>query len=538
VPRRVETIAFGATGPFLEIHVGMRTLSSLLALSIATLTACVGDIGGEDEATPVLLAMSSDQITLGQPLDFIGGNFMNNTKGSHSEVHFKGTFTSTAGKNYAVDQRIRTSWADGNRIVWPFVGPYMNPFTGKDGDQTGEFKGDVTAINVIEADGAKDEIESSPLPTTLAFGPSIIVRDFQPLDAQCDEPAKRVLGGFKYKISVEAVGFTPVNFTYIIAGENKAEPPRTYRQLAKGTTDTFGSDGKLTFAPVLNTEPFYLVGFSVRAMGTDGVERQMNLVLGVHRPIEYIDSGEVQIAQIEPAKPDSGCLSGGDTVGSTVSYTETTTETRTRTLGVTFDESWLDSISNMTGGSRSTTNSVNWNYTHTEMEGWSFGWDASVSVTAGGKVGLPLVAEGSLSTTVTGGIRGDHTWGYSDSRSVGGDHSETDTESWATTSSQSHNVGKGSSDFWAVSSADSKSLGFSGLILPGRFGVFYRQVTRTAIPGKVVAYNLCGNAEVVAESVFFDYLWSLELAQGDTCSPLPKTKLPDAQCLLAPCGTP
>jgi hypothetical protein len=63
-------------------------------------------------------------------------------------------------------------------------------------------------------------------------------------------------------------------------------------------------------------------------------------------------------------------------------------------------------------------------------------------------------------------------------------------------------------------------------------------VTRIAIPGKVVAYNLCGNAEVVADAYFFDYLWSLELAQGESCSPLPESHLPEAECLMSPCGTP
>ncbi|HEV7556992.1 MAG TPA: hypothetical protein VGO00_16110, partial [Kofleriaceae bacterium] len=153
-----------------------------------------------------------------------------------------------------------------------------------------------------------------------------------------------------------------------------------------------------------------------------------------------------------------------------------------------------------------------------------------------GSIGLPLVAEGSLSLTEQGGIHHDHSWGYSDSRSVGGDHSESDTESWATTSTTSHSVTKGGSDFWAVSSADSKALMFTGLILPGRYGVFYRQTTRIAMPGSVIAYNLCGTPQVVANADFFDYQWSLELAQGDTCSPLPESHLPAAQCLLAPCG--
>ena len=43
-------------------------------------------------------------------------------------------------------------------------------------------------------------------------------------------------------------------------------------------------------------------------------------------------------------------------------------------------------------------------------------------------------------------------------------------------------------------------------------------------------------AEVVADAEFFDYQWSLELAQGDTCSPLPASHLPPAQCIMSPCA--
>jgi len=510
----------------------------LVAISIiASLASCTGGISGDGVPAPVLLALSTQKITVGSPIDFIGANFMNNTKSGHTEIRFEGTFTATSGKTYAVDYKLRPRWSDGNRVVWPFVGPYMNPFTGKSPDQLGEFKGTVKAVNVTELDGDRAEAESDAVPTVLKFEPSIIVRDFQPLQAKCDEPAKRVLGGFAYKIQVEAVGFTPVNFTYIIGGEIKGERPRVFRKIAAGATDTFGANSEMVFAPVPDAEPFYLAGFAVRAMGTDGLERSMQLVIGVHRPIEYIDTGETLLAQIEPAKPDSGCLSGGETNGTTVSYTQTTTETRTRTLGLTWDEQWLNSIQNTQGGSTTRSNSVNWSLSHTDTENWGFGWDASTTVGGGAEASVFGLAKASLTASVTGGIRNDHNWGYSDTRSVGGDYTESDTESWATSSTNSHSVSSGGSDFWAVSSSDSKSLAFTGLVLPGRFGVFYRQVTRVAIPGRIVAYNLCGNAEVVAEAHFFDYLWSLELAQGETCNPLPKSHLPEAQCIMAPCGS-
>ncbi|CAN5471012.1 hypothetical protein BH11MYX1_BH11MYX1_02580 [soil metagenome] len=507
---------------------------SCVLLALATCAACASADGGSDQKPPTLLAMSASSISIGEPLNFVGGDFLNYSKAGHTEIRFKGTFKSTSGTTYAVDHRVRPEWIDGNHVTWAFVGPYSNPFTGKGGDQLGTFEGDVTAVNILGTDNNRVEAESVAVPATLVFKPSLIIRDLQPLDASCDEPATHVLGGYAYKISVEAVGFTPKNFSYIIADSNG--PPRVFRTIAKAQTDTFGMNDELIFAPVPDAQPFYLVDVGVMAVDTDGLEHKMELTIGVHRPIEYIDSGESKIAQIEQARPDSGCLSGGDTNGTTVSYTQTTTDTRTRTLGVTWDENWLNSVQNTHGGSQTTTNSVNWQVSHTDTQNWEFGWMAQDSVEVGGKVGLPVIAEGSLKNTLTGGIHRNHSWGYSDSRSVGGDHSESDTESWATTNTASHSVSQGGTDFWAVSSAESKSLSFTSLILPGQFGVFYRQTTRIATPASIVTYNLCGKPQVVADANFFDYQWSLELAEGPTCAPLPISRLPAAQCLMAPCS--
>jgi hypothetical protein len=513
----------------------MRTLHRLVLFAIAPLAGCTGYIDEAAGSPPVLLAMSTQHVAIGDPIDFIGGNFLNYTQNEHSEIRFKGTFTGTSGKTYAVDYRVRTLWADGNHVTWPFVGPYANPFTGKGDDQLGTFDGQVTGINVVGTDSNREEAEGGGIHTTLEIGPSLIIRDFEPLEAMCDEPAKHALGGYAYKMSVEAVGFTPRNFSYVLTDESSPEP-RVFRQLAKGQTDSFGTDGEMVFAPVPDSAPFYLADIGVMALGTDGQEHKIQLTIGVHRPIEYIDSGIPQIAEIEQAKPDSGCLAGGEANGTTVSYTQTTTDTRTRTIGENWDENWLKSVSNMQGGSTTQTNGVNWNVTHTDMQGWEFGWMVQDAQSVGGDASLFGLAKVSLQNTLTGGIHRNHTWGYSDSRSVGGDYSEADTESWATTNTTSHSVSQGGSDFWAVSSADAKSLQFTGFILPGQFGVFYRQTTRIAIPASIIAYNLCGTPQVVASADFFDYQWSLELAQGPTCSPLPPSHLPPAQCLMAPCG--
>jgi hypothetical protein len=80
-------------------------------------------------------------------------------------------------------------------------------------------------------------------------------------------------------------------------------------------------------------------------------------------------------------------------------------------------------------------------------------------------------------------------------------------------------------------------MGFQGMILPGEYGLFYRQTSRLALPGAIVAYDLCGAPNVVAETQLQDYIWSVDLAQGAECPPFPETDLPEPECFQQPCTT-
>ena len=69
------------------------TLKQCMALAVASgLASCAGLIDNSNEGAPTLLAMSKTSITIGQPLDFIGGDFLNYSKDGHTEPKFKGTF--------------------------------------------------------------------------------------------------------------------------------------------------------------------------------------------------------------------------------------------------------------------------------------------------------------------------------------------------------------------------------------------------------------------------------------------------------------
>jgi hypothetical protein len=222
-----------------------------------------------------------------------------------------------------------------------------------------------------------------------------------------------------------------------------------------------------------------------------------------------------------------------------VTYTEQETDTRSRTVGVNWNQEWREEISETQGTSTTETNGVSVEVSESETVGTEWGWEDGRDISGGGNAG------GSLFGVVEVGVSGEYkdihrehrSWNASRTvgRTVGRSYSRSDTESWAFTQTIGQSVSQGGSDFWTIESSSSTIVSFEGLILPGEYGVFYRQTTRLAIPGAVVSYNLCGEPEIVAETNFYDYAWSVDLAQGAECPPFPESSLPEAQCLIAPC---
>ena len=517
----------------------MRTLGLIgLPLTLALgAAACTADVAEMPESPPLVLGLSRTQVTVGQQLEIVGGNFLSGPNG-HTEIRLDGEYHTKNGPVYPVSMQFRPHWEDGNRLVWAQFGPFDVPFS-PSGDELGTFHGSVTAVN-FQANGAT--VESKPAEVTLEVLPSIIIRELQPLTANCAEPSRVILGGFPYQVSVEALGFEPVNFSYVVFGEPGVEAPRIIRKQASGTADSYGQDGDLFFRLPPPELPFYVGTFAVTALGTDGVERAVALSYGVHNAIEYVNVRKVNVAEIEAAVPVSGCHSGGDTQGRTLTYSEQTTDTRQRTVGVTWNESFSEQASSTNGGSTSTTYGISYEISQSETQGWEMGFSSSIGAELGGgvKFGVPGVVEvgvnPKLSITMTSSrsIYGSSTRGYS----VGRNYSTTDTESWAFTQTRGHEVSQGGQDFWTVSSSDSTIMQFQGMILPGEYGVFYRQTTRIGVQGAIVAYNLCGAPTVVADATFYDFIWSVDLAQGDECPPFPESDLPDAECFQAPCTAP
>src|SRR5690606_2343815 len=190
------------------VETTMRTLGLIgLPLTLALgAAACTADVAEMPESPPLVLGLSRTQVTVGQQLEIVGGNFLSGPNG-HTEIRLDGEYHTKNGPVYPVSMQFRPHWEDGNRLVWAQFGPFDVPFS-PSGDELGTFHGSVTAVN-FQANGAT--VESKPAEVTLEVLPSIIIRELQPLTANCAEPSRVILGGFPYQVSVEALGFEPVN---------------------------------------------------------------------------------------------------------------------------------------------------------------------------------------------------------------------------------------------------------------------------------------------------------------------------------------
>lgn len=509
-------------------HMGLVIVGLVVVISGA---GCALGLAEPEEEPPVVVGFTRSAVAVGESLSILGGNFLNNSDG-YTRVVLEGEYTTTAGNVYPVVYELRPHRESGIELVWSPIGPYTVPFS-PTGDELGVFDGTITAINV-----GKDGFEyvSEATPVSLEILPSLILTELQPTDAECTQPSKVILETFNYKISVRALGFTPLNYTYVTSSPH-AETPRIQRVAATGVTDQFGLDGEFFFEPVPQEVPFYIGTMVAASLGDDGIERALALNIGVHRPIEYIFHDEFEVAEIEPAQPDGGCNHGGSSLPVMLSYEETTVETRSRQLGINWNEEWQETHSGTVSASRTETNAVGATVSQDVTGGWEYELERGRDITGGFQVsgGFSALVEGS------GLVKGEYTdvrrekgklyGSVTDGYSVRQDYSVADTESWAFTGSSGYNLAIGNSDFWTVTSTDSITRSFSPTLLPGQTGMFFRQATRQAIRGSVIAYNRCGVPEVVADSNLFTYEWGLAFATGSACPP--KSPMEDPVCHFA-----
>jgi|GEM_PF-2299326 len=515
---------------FFAAKCGRTALSLGLVASLGL--ACGGEpeevqtVEPTPETNARVLALSRYKASVGSLIEAYGTDFPRSSEGT-TELRFVGTFRTASGANEPIDMAVPVRRVDAGTLRWGSFGPYENPFSRS--NEIGWFHGTVGA-RVIARDGT---VTDEPNPTTIDFEvkPSVIVHDLQPITATCDSGVLRGLGGAAYRISVEAVGFEPKTFTYIISAPALQMEPLKVRTLAQSTMDTIGQRADLVLPPVPEGVPSYGAIITIQAESVNGDMVQSSFGLGVHRPLEIFYNGNVEVAEVLAPVPTSGCIPGG-TLGVNVSYSESQAETRSRSFAVAWSESWLDSHTVSQGSSEtiglSERNGVGFSTTNGQSLNWSLGSEV------GGSIGLDKLVQMGVKVNAEVGGATNQSATQSANREQGVNAASTTTETESVSQSQGGTQGEALG--WSVSSSEVISRGFGGFIIPTTYGVFYRQTLRLMRRAALVAYNQCGYAQVVGEVDFTDWTWSPDLALGDACPPLPASNLPPAECNISPCA--
>jgi len=268
----------------------------------------------------------------------------------------------------------------------------------------------------------------------------------------------------------------------------------------------------------------------------------------------------------------AGSMGGSEAAASSVTVTDMSTEGGSETVTDMFSDSTT----------RTRTTSIDFNEASTDSYGWSvnsevFG-EVNGSVTVGASGGIPLgvleVKGEATAGFVVGGRRGSGETGgtsrtsgisagstdtasststESQSRAAGShwarsqtyaeSNSFTRTDTWNTTksfseaSTQSHSIamslGESDTETFSVSTTDAEALHTTSEVFAGQFGMWFRQTTRLARRGTIVAYDLCGNGSAVGDVNLNDWTWAPDLAIATTCPPEPN--FPEAECRISPC---
>lgn len=486
---------------------------------------------------PSIGSLSRERITIGQELEFEGDGFVDDERG-YTVVTFRGRFTTSSGAVENVDLTIAPEVMSEGGLRWSQFGPYRVPFVPA-GNETGVFEGRVFATNVSTI-GAGDRVQSTPADASLEVLPSIVVRELQPDGAACAIVAESAINLLPYRVQVEAVGFQPARFRYVLSPGAISDPESlagsatelVLEHDATGPIDALAESERPRFAEVPYGLQAYRGSISIHAEETDGTSHELQVRLTVRRPLEVSFAAAIVPAQIYEPVPVSGCIPGGIN-GRSVNYSESHSEVRERSMSVGWSRDWETSYTEGQSQNYQDGNTESNRVGFSTADGSNWNWNVNGKVY--GEGGVSFVASGKAGFEVGGGVGGGGSRETTNSR----DREWQESHSWGEAIERSATLsaaeGESGSDTWTVSSAESQALEFSAFLLPNQFGTFYRQTTRLVRTGAVVAYDLCGVPIPVGDLTLDDYTWAPELAMSPECPPFPESAFPDAQCLQPPC---
>lgn len=134
------------------------------------------------------------------------------------------------------------------------------------------------------------------------------------------------------------------------------------------------------------------------------------------------------------------------------------------------------------------------------------------------------ILSSSTSNTITesSGLSSNRIWNMSESSTSGKVVSEANSESLAKTI--------------VDSSTSSTTFSYSAYLPRGRYGIFFRQTSRYVKLSEIIKYNLDGFPSHGGFITMNSWSWAPEFSVKDSCEAAMQNNMPEAQCIIQPCG--
>jgi hypothetical protein len=435
------------------------------------------------------------------------GENLKEAPGSKTLLSLQGVYSDNEGGAWEVNHTFKpifdgTTELGGEEydvLRWSRFGPFDVPFGHS--RSTGVFRGHIVATR-IQSDGATEVGPDSP-PIEITVQPSMVIETLRPYFSECSAPAIRGIEGLPYFLRVRTIGLTPERYRFVVTNINGEDGFVEFEKLATSYgIGTLGDSEPFFLNPVPEEQQNTVVVINVEAIDPHGEIAETALPFSVHRNIEVISNGAIQVAEYYPPVPVSACIPGVD--NNEVLYSESDMEVRQKSVSVTISKQWSEaygvtnssnwpegytegtvtthgetwdnrltessSVGESYGVTYGQTSSSNMSFSSSDGETWSMNraqsvtesewqevaennhWDVNESVTAGAEGGasVPLVAEGKVYAEAT--VGGEYGQGSSDTLgnrkdirsdlgySVSASHNDTLPFGSATTDSRSESV--------------------------------------------------------------------------------------------------
>lgn len=466
----------------------------LLTFGLTAVMACGGEepLVPEEQPpqtyeskAPTLHVVSPGELKVGESLVILGQDFIDPLEG-YSLIAFRGTYFDDKGERHPVDLKHKANFVNSGKLSWK-LWPYI-VFHPK-GDRLGYFLGTVEVINT-GADGI--EKASTRLQTRIDIRPSLIPREVRPANASCQPVVSGTNEDTPFGFRVEAVGLregtqdAPLTFYWGFMAEQwqvsmthgAMDPSSVFPKQGGFMLEDQVTEGSQS--SVSGNEKKTLVG----RIWDDSMGSLFNGSVG-----EMLGYGKLVMLRTGKISSEASSfltmvsVKAVDASGKSTALTIPVTVSRIATMEYDGIPKVVERFAPVLVSDCIPGGDIGRNVTYTEdkaetrVRSMSFQYNANMGVNFAPYPAVPFAL------------------GINFSLGFGVDTSAT------------------------LSSSHSSGLNMSGQVLPGQYGVFYRQTSKLNRVGRLIANGLCGQTGDLGYAVLTDWMFTPELATGPTCIP-------------------